>query len=151
MQYRILESFNNADSIFAPSETTRLLIADMACQYPWLAGDAVYQARAIMGWLKPCDSDNNFGFKNGGIETNNVEDMSVQVFPNPSSDKFTVTFPASESVDLTLYDLNGKIIQQFHVTDAIEYQFNHALKSGVYILEIIRNNHVTTSKKIVVE
>lgn len=147
-----LEAWNNSDSIFAPTEEIRLNLVDMACRDPWEAGDAVYQARAIMGWLKPCDPDNNFGFKSG--EANELishSETPISVHPNPSQDAFVVDFPYTEKIEFILSDINGKLVQKLEAHETDSLRFEHNLKPGIYLLQIILENQQIYTQKIRVE
>lgn len=148
----VLLGFNAYVFSCSPSETTRLLIADLACQDPWVAGDAVYQARAIMGWLKPCDSDNNFGFKNGEIENENgTGETDILVYPNPSQDAFTIDFPFAEVIEIEILDINGKVIQKIAIRETNIFRFEHTLKTGIYLLQITLDQQQPYTQKISVE
>ncbi|MAP80093.1 MAG: hypothetical protein CL526_03285 [Aequorivita sp.] len=88
-----------------------------------------------------------------------VEDFSFDnfsVYPNPSNGTFNLTFtPASsERIEIALYDLRGRVINQYSFDDvSVSSTFNKQLEysyieSGMYFL-VVKNGNKVTTKKIV--
>ena len=96
----------------------------------------------------------NFEFGIGnitGIE-NNINTMSVNIFPNPTTDKvhIEISDPGKGNISIQLTSSNAKPILQreWNVSGAV---FNteidmKELPSGVYFLQISSNNKTTTQK-----
>ena len=80
-----------------------------------------------------------------------LNDIAIDVFPNPSNDLFSIKTTASletEKVIIQILDLNGNQIFKDDVTtnEFGSYQFGDELSPGVYILQIIIGNGVKTIK-----
>lgn len=86
------------------------------------------------------------------ILANNLEeDIKVNVFPNPSSDKITILLKNNSIENVELIDINGKIIYEEAIlknSDIIE--INHNFNVGTYFLKLISKNGVS-QKKITIE
>ena len=89
-----------------------------------------------------------------GVEDFTFDNFSV--YPNPSSGTFNLTFtPASnDKIEISLYDLRGRVINQYTFDDAstsstfskqLEYSY---IDSGMYFL-VVKNGNKVTTKKIV--
>ncbi|MBC7412482.1 MAG: T9SS type A sorting domain-containing protein [Bacteroidia bacterium] len=91
-----------------------------------------------------------------GLNTISNYISSISAYPNPSTEKLTVTFNAikNTTVQLHLMDLTGKLITEVN-TDKSQGQHTaiistKELAKGAYLLKIIANDAVET-KKIIVE
>lgn len=80
----------------------------------------------------------------------------LQLYPNPSKGKFTVSFNAvsNNDVKITVYDVSGKKLYNKNFTNT-SLRFNKtfnltALQSGVYIVNISEGN-TTVSKKLIID
>ena len=62
----------------------------------------------------------------------------IVVYPNPSSDAFTITLPNTDNPKITfiLRDALGKIVLLNYDFTARKYSFGNELKPGMYLLEI---------------
>lgn len=89
-----------------------------------------------------------------GVEDFTFDNFSV--YPNPSSGTFNLTFtPASnDKIEISLYDLRGRVINQYTFDDAstsstfskqLEYSY---IDNGMYFL-VVKNGNKVTTKKIV--
>jgi hypothetical protein len=78
------------------------------------------------------------------IVENSIETKDLKVYPNPVFDKLTVEAPSS-SMSYRLYSLCGDLLQAAPLVDKIDF-VNY--QSGIYILQIIQNNAVTSLKII---
>jgi hypothetical protein len=77
--------------------------------------------------------------------------QSLLVFPNPAHAGFQFINPFDEACDLTLLDINGKPVQQFHVeaNQTSQCRFVHTLPSGYYVIKIKwPDHHAVTSLMI---
>ena len=78
------------------------------------------------------------------------------IFPNPCSDKFTVSIKGKscQQFTLQLFDGKGVLLRKdtyYNVNDnTIEY-YTDGLNSGLYVLTILVNNHLAGSRKLMVE
>lgn len=72
----------------------------------------------------------------------------IQIFPNPTSGKFNIFFPKSQSEsDITIYDFLGKLIfQKNHASqNPIEIDLSDQPK-GMYLVKVLKDGHISTSK-----
>ena len=81
-----------------------------------------------------------FGFKNEnstGVESLVTdEQLSIVVFPNPTTDQLTVFLnEASDDETLCVYDITGKQVMRHRVEGAITILPVHDLTSGIYLVE----------------
>jgi hypothetical protein len=87
-----------------------------------------------------------------GIEKTPSPDL-VKAYPNPASNQLSVEYPASEgNLVIRLNDLSGKqIFESILSQSSGKSDFDvSGLTRGVYVLQMIKNNQVLGSKKIVV-
>ena len=76
--------------------------------------------------------------------------LSVDVFPNPFSDKLTIRFnDTNEKYNITLIDLLGKEIRKFDFIGKELSIPKGEMKSGVYFLKITNENAIYTQKIII--
>lgn len=76
----------------------------------------------------------------------NVLKSGLEIYPNPSREN--VYFSVVEPCDIVIYDLSGKEMNAFRVTD--NYVFNTSgFESGTYLVSISKKGAVTESRKMV--
>ena len=85
-------------------------------------------------------------------ETNQVNDQElvteqINLFPNPATDSFSLSFSNAKLTKIKLFDLSGRLIKVFDPTHTI-FDLSH-VQSGIYSLEITTKNH-TVNKKMVI-
>ena len=83
-----------------------------------------------------------------GINNLTANDKLINIFPNPSSDKFYIETNSTEEKNLQVLDLNGKLILQQTIFSKVEIDLSFVTE-GVYILSI-KSKESTTTKKLVV-
>src|SRR5690606_29448561 len=72
---------------------------------------------------------------NGSYLNENVANQ-VQIYPNPSSGEFTLSLPNSNQYQVTVYAIDGKVIQTETVNGSV-YSFKlNTTANGMYLLEI---------------
>jgi hypothetical protein len=77
-----------------------------------------------------------------GIADNNLNNMSL--FPNPVNDVLFIN--SSNTIDrIEIYDLLGKLVKTSYTQDQIDLRH---LESGVYIVKLYNDNHITVKKII---
>jgi hypothetical protein len=149
---------NSLDSgLVIISATDSTILEDMACQDPLEFGNAVYQARAMIGWLHPCDFGGG-GAKSLILNDNsdevllNIQRGTIKLFPNPSKGDFTINSSEFEIMEVIIRDLSGKIIYHHADLTTTEIQL-HLEKNpkGLYLLEIKLSNNVSHHDKIIIE
>jgi putative heme degradation protein len=93
--------------------------------------------------LKIIDNDGHFNYSAIRPVVFN-EEISWQVFPNPSSGIFNLTYQAAdgEAITVKLYDVTGKTVKQFNVTaNGFVQKLNIDLHetvyaNGLYLLDV---------------
>jgi hypothetical protein len=78
----------------------------------------------------------------GEVVNTEITDVSALVYPNPFKDHLTITLPdAAVAHELIITDLTGKVVKKMTVPAGVtnaewRKEDHHALRSGVYLLEI---------------
>jgi hypothetical protein len=72
-----------------------------------------------------------------GAETNNGN-LKINVFPNPSETYFTLLIESNstENVELSVYAINGKMIQKLKGSVFEVYRFGNSYSAGTYIVKV---------------
>jgi len=85
----------------------------------------------------------------GGLDDNSIE-KELTVFPNPSNGVFQVEQESQHTLELTITDVNGRIILQKSMQSLHNTVDLSAEKSGIYFYHAIRDDGQTKSGKLVV-
>lgn len=107
--------------------------------------------------LGSCFSDDEFTFDYETARTINTEtattiinDVAVNVFPNPSQGKFEISLRGYESAQAVLIDITGKVLEQKTISESIENTIgNDNLPKGPYFLRITTADETIVKKLIV--
>jgi len=86
------------------------------------------------------------------------EKMEIDIFPNPVQSFFSVSFPnhAPSITSIQLFDLNGKLAQQFEVNQqstnnkTTEYNLDEKISSGLFILKLEMINGIFVKKILII-
>lgn len=83
----------------------------------------------------------------------NNKSIELQLFPNPTSDRFQVNMPENNSWSLQVLDISGKLIQNSHFTGMRHEESISNLPHGMYVVQItdIKNSGETYVGKIIKE
>jgi hypothetical protein len=86
------------------------------------------------------------------MENNDQKEM-VKAFPNPASNMINFTFPATNNVTITVFDIAGKAILNEMIDGSNgTYRMNiSSLNSGIYFYQITFDNTVATYKFSVIK
>jgi hypothetical protein len=79
-----------------------------------------------------------------GIEE--VKNPSLNAYPNPANDNFTINTDFAEGYELKIYDNQGKVVMVREMTGAVKNIDVSVLEQGVYILAISDGNQVARKK-----
>ncbi|MBK6276199.1 MAG: T9SS type A sorting domain-containing protein [Saprospirales bacterium] len=84
---------------------------------------------------------------------NNSASEHFTIYPNPSFGNFTIDLSAinQKKIALTIYDLLGKIVYVNTSIPSEQIQIENQFSSGIYIVQIIGENGIISSQKIVIE
>jgi photosystem II stability/assembly factor-like uncharacterized protein len=73
-----------------------------------------------------------------------------EVYPNPVSDQLQVDLPADLSAELSLLDMNGRVMRHFRSNGAMEISVQ-GMPAGLYWLRLIDDQGQVSVKRVVVE
>ncbi|MEG2070599.1 MAG: T9SS type A sorting domain-containing protein [Bacteroidales bacterium] len=85
----------------------------------------------------------------GGVGIQEVEAKKLTVRPNPASDNFVVELAGEGTAQIELYNLLGQNVYNESVNQTSATISVNGLKSGIYMLKVVQNNKVYTSKVVV--
>ncbi|NVO01351.1 MAG: T9SS type A sorting domain-containing protein [Bacteroidetes bacterium] len=92
-----------------------------------------------------------------GIENYSKNDFDMDIFPNPTTDKITISLAnsASEMINIFIYDINGKQVAQLEKSNSTSgkfhktYSITNKLSKGTYFVNVLVGEK-NSIKKIVV-
>jgi hypothetical protein len=97
--------------------------------------------------------NNGLAYPSKIVQAETKELMEFQpveaLFPNPTTGRFSVTFSkALDGAQISLTDVNGKVVQQFKASgNRIDFNLS-AVAAGVYLVRIEDNGRVITKKVV---
>ena len=85
-----------------------------------------------------------------GISPIPLEEGRIEVFPNPVTDRFTISLNDDREIDgISLWDIQGKMVLNIAKPNRSEYSIDRSeLKSGIYFLSITRHGKHNVYKLI---
>lgn len=98
--------------------------------------------------------DPNYSDPCTGISETKVNDVNVEVFPNPSVSDITirVNVPSQTIKAVELFDIAGKSVRSEAVKDAYHYTLNRqGIKPGAYMLNVRFTGGAQTFKRVMFE
>jgi hypothetical protein len=93
---------------------------------------------------------------NGTIEnlssaaTDFLNDMNVQIYPNPTNDFASVRWDNNEISEITIVNTNGQIIEKADVSMQNSFQTNN-LNAGVYLVYLEGSNNISYTGKLIAQ
>ncbi len=85
-----------------------------------------------------------------GVQTVALE-SSFSVFPNPVSDKITISNYGFENATVSLVDILGKVVRQSELTNEQEVYNVSELEKGLYVIMISDQTGILEQKKIMIQ
>jgi len=87
------------------------------------------------------------------LSSDNISNAStpavIHVFPNPTKEQFIVNLPTSHvETIIRITDLQGKLLTT-QVVNGNSFKFGKELKSGAYFIQVMQNNKVVFSQKLI--
>lgn len=89
---------------------------------------------------------------NENDNTNATNNFSI--YPNPTKEQFSLTHNydiTQGNITLTVYDIMGRIMLTETVISKKQTINTSSLKAGVYLINLMQNNHILTTNKIVIK
>jgi hypothetical protein len=87
-----------------------------------------------------------------GVKENNVSNLDVNIYPNPSINNFKIDFTNSvENVEMRLVDVTGKLIITQSVNGMHHTVNTNNIDNGLYFIQLYKNNKLVVTSKIVVQ
>jgi uncharacterized delta-60 repeat protein len=102
-----------------------------------------YQGNANFSDLIALKGSSSF-LDNASFDTIN----EIKIYPNPTTDKVTVQLQSYDNTKTTIYDLNGRLIQEINITEGQNTIDISTLEKGIYILSIT-NGKENYNKRII--
>jgi hypothetical protein len=72
------------------------------------------------------------------------EAFEFNLYPNPTTDNFTIELSINENCKVLIYDLTGKQLGNFELTNKVNTININNLQSGIYIVQVL--NEITGAK-----
>ena len=86
------------------------------------------------------------------INDNDLSVSSIEVYPNPADNIFTIALHNIASADVIIYNLLGKVIFQDSITHGkIRIENNGKLVSGLYLIKVVTDNNKIYHTKLVIK
>ncbi|WP_298221769.1 S8 family serine peptidase [Flavobacterium sp.] len=118
------------------NETIVRLIKESASQYA--------NPDAELGYGIP---DFNLALNNGLLAVQNQTESKFLIFPNPTKDNITISFPDGyDSADVSIYNTLGQLVLQQKVSDQNATFTLNEINSGMYLYTIQSNNYSQSGK-----
>jgi len=80
----------------------------------------------------------------------NTSNDNMKIYPNPVSDKLFIEIDGTESIQLRLINVLGKVVLSKEVENSTSIEVAN-LSSGIYFIEILNAKNQKTVKKIIIE
>lgn len=85
------------------------------------------------------------------IEDLKNESYSVNIYPNPTINNFTISIKGLSNANISIYDMLGKMVYNVSTKKQnIQINNNSRFKSGIYLVKIIGDNQYIETSKLVV-
>ncbi len=81
-------------------------------------------------------------------DDNELLSSTIKVYPNPSADRFTISFKNMNGVKVSIYDVLGKVVYQ-NSTNKDRLVVDNDFKSGIYLVKVIDDTNRVYHTKLV--
>ncbi|MFK7948063.1 MAG: T9SS type A sorting domain-containing protein [Saprospiraceae bacterium] len=133
--YLGLPKVHNTGELAAPGDA----VASITYLVSFAVGDSAMTIDINYG---PSDSEGWWRYEMTRESTTSTDVVlnqnAFEVFPNPAVDQFTINFDEaiSTSANLSIYDLQGKLVKQEIITNQQTVVATDDLKTGLYIIRV---------------
>ena len=123
-----------------------------------IEGKAVYKARALRNVYLPdqfyeegCEpAQPNLQRMSSASTVITTQMEKVNIYPNPASDKITISCERNDSYIVILRDMTGRVIGQHKISNGFGDISLSNLNNGLVICELWSNNQCVANQKIVI-
>ncbi len=87
-----------------------------------------------------------------GASNNTVtefDQVSFTMYPNPTRDIATLVFEKSDQYNITVYNVNGSVVNAFQLNGQRTELNTSDLPNGIYIVDVQNDNYKFTQKLVV--
>ena len=144
------------------SRSGPLLVSDMySVEFQWLdcdnnraeilgANSRIYTPTengnyAVRVGQHGCEAISECIYFDGFTSVNDLKNVTVSVYPNPATDKLFVEFKSNENFQASIFDMNGKLVQQLTMNQDSQFIEISRYAAGDYVLKL---SDGTTEKSI---
>ena len=87
-----------------------------------------------------------------GVEDNNKKAIELTIFPNPTTEKFTIELPTFEKNNYTLelIDVFGRTVLTVELKNKKTEIYTAKLTSGIYFTRLVQDHKMITSNKLII-
>jgi SprB repeat/Secretion system C-terminal sorting domain len=131
------------------SDSDLVQVIPIAYQSPYFGGEAVFRMRSILG-IDLNDTQLSSKFANNGITDSDM----CSLFPNPNSGTFYLLSNSEiNHAVLRIYNLNSQLLQTISLNNKSNTYFVslNELPNGMYHVELISDNNMLKSWKVVIQ
>jgi len=83
---------------------------------------------------------------------NTLTAASIKVYPNPSTNGFTIAFQNVNSAQVQIYNILGKVVYQKTTTNGIiDVKSNHNFPSGMYLVKALTGDNKVFHTKLIIK
>ena len=84
--------------------------------------------------------------KNSFISLNEIGTEDIEIYPNPAINEITIESVVSKIISVSIFDINGKFINQLSDSENKQNIDLKSFDSGVYILKIVTEKGIVTKQ-----
>lgn len=122
--------------------------------YPYLVGPTYYGTKVAAKVTSITETVTSYTYASTSINDNEVNEVNVNVFPNPASDLIAIQIKdlVRENCSVELFDITGKLVDKtiLYQGSTIVYFDTNKLYSGIYFVKM-RIGNQEINRKIVIE
>ncbi len=104
-----------------------------------------YSPASGINYYRLVEYDLNGTYENEVIKSVTMDEVMVQIYPNPSQQSFTIVKQSSEEINMVVTDMTGREVYSTTLSNMKEVSFGDFLAKGIYSVKF------TTSEKTIVK
>ena len=83
-----------------------------------------------------CETFSECIYFDGFTSVNDLNNVAISVYPNPATDKLFVEFKSNENYQASIFDMNGKLVQQLTLSQDSQFIEIANYAAGDYVLKL---------------